>query len=443
MKLKKSLKVLASSFLAVSLLAACGTSSSTSSNASGKTTDKTTAKQVAEIKPEKDAKLLVWYEGGPDKPWIEKVAKDFTAKYNVPVKLAVVGSVDAPGKIAKDGPSGLGADVFVSPHDHTGQMVAEGSILQNMYPADYQKQDMAAAIQGVSANNDQGKLTMYGYPLAIETYALYYNKDLMKKEGISQLPATWDELFADAKKFNDDKSVSGKHFGFMMDVGNYYFMHAFLAGYGGYVFGKNGTDVNDLGLSGDPAVKTADFVNKMHAILPMKQASITADVMTSLFDTNKLMFTVSGPWDLAGHHKAKVNFSVAPLPKLDNGQYPQSFSGIKSMFVSSYSKYPKAATLFAKFATSTDSLKARYAADGQLPVATALLDDPTIKSNAEVQAFLQQATHSTPMPNLTAMQSVWTPMGTAFVTAWDKPNGKVPFDKAVTAIKNSIKSQTK
>jgi arabinogalactan oligomer/maltooligosaccharide transport system substrate-binding protein len=441
MNFKKGIKVLATGVLSVSLLAACGSTGS-KSDSSSKSSNKAKTTKVAQVKPEDGSKLTVWYEGGDDKAWAEKVAKDFTAKYGVQVKLDVVGSVDAPGKIAKDGPAGLAADVFVAPHDHVGQMVAEGSIMQNMFADEYKKQDLDAAIEGVSANNDQGKLTVYGYPLAIETYALFYNKDLLAKEGL-EIPKTWDELFADATKFNNDTSVSGKHYGFMMDVGNYYFMHSFLAGYGGYVFGKNGTDPTDLGLGGEPAAKTADFVTKMHTVLPMKQASITSDVMTSLFNTGKLLFYVDGPWAVAGHRDAKVNFSVAPLPKLDNDKYPQSFSGIKSMFVSAYTKYPKAATLFAQYATSADSLKARYEVDGQIPVAKSLLEDQEIKSNEIIANFLEQATHAIPMPNITEMQSVWTPMGTAFVTAWDKPAGSAPFDKAQKMIQDAIKSQTK
>lgn len=442
MELKKVFAVLATGALAASLMAGCSSNNSTTpanNNNSSSTQDTASLKT---IKPEQGAKLLVWYDGDGDKAWATQVAKDFTAKYGVPVKLASVGATDAPGKIEKDGPAGLGADVFVSPHDHVGQFVAAGDVMQNMDADYYKKVDMPAAITGLSANNDQGEITLYGYPMSIETYALYYNKDLLKKEGL-EVPKTWDELFADAKKFNDDASVQGKHYGFMMDVGNYYFMHSFLAGYGGYVFGKDGTDPKDLGLSGDPAQKTADFVKKMHDVLPMKQASITADVMSSLFNTNKLMFTVSGPWDIKNHTDAKVNFGVAPMPKLDNGKVPQTFSGVKGMFVSAYTKYPKAATLYAEFATNDKNLTSRFKSDQQLPVATALLDSSEIKSNPIYSAFLEQATHSTPMPNIPQMQSVWAPMGTAFVSTWDNNSGKTAFDKAVNVIKESIKTQSK
>ncbi len=449
MDFKKPLKVLATGILAVSLLAACGSNSKTTGNhvsKGTKDTSKAKSTQVAQVKPEDGAKLTVWYSGPGDKDWATKIASQFTSKYNVPVKLENVGSADAPGKMAKDGPAGLGADVFTAPHDHTGDMVAQGIVYKNMDPSYYKKNDISAAINGVSTNDSNGKYTMYGYPLEIQTYGLFYNKTLLKKEGMT-LPTTWDELFADAKKFNNDSSISGKHYGFMMDVGNEYYMQSFLSAYGGYVFGKNNTDPSDLGLSGDPAAKTVAFLNKMHAILPIKQASITGDAMTSLFDQSKLLFYVDGPWAVAGHKKAAdkagFEFGVTPLPQLDNGKYPQSFSTVNALFVNANTKYPKAAYLYAKFATSPDAQKLRYQIEQTLPVAKSLADSSTIQANPINAAFLKQGTRAIPMPNIPQMQAVWGPMGTAFVTAWDKPNGTAPFDKAEAAIKTALSSQTK
>jgi multiple sugar transport system substrate-binding protein len=56
---------------------------------------------------------------------------------------------------------------------------------------------------GINANNIQettynGKL--YALPLYTNTIAIFYNKDLLRKAGITKLPTTWDEFRADAKK---------------------------------------------------------------------------------------------------------------------------------------------------------------------------------------------------------------------------------------------------
>ena len=83
-----------------------------------------------------------------------------------------------PEKLKTDGPAGLGADVFHAPHDHVGNMVSAGSILENMVADEYKENFMEAAINGTSYTDDGGS-NLYGFPIAIETYALYYNKDLV------------------------------------------------------------------------------------------------------------------------------------------------------------------------------------------------------------------------------------------------------------------------
>lgn len=57
---------------------------------------------------------------------------------------------------------------------------------------------MDAAVKGTSFIDKDGELKMYGFPIAIETYALYYNKDIVKK-----VPETWDELFEQGKQFQE------------------------------------------------------------------------------------------------------------------------------------------------------------------------------------------------------------------------------------------------
>src|SRR5579875_2821760 len=56
---------------------------------------------------------------------------------------------------------------------------------------------------GINPNNIQettydGKL--YALPLYTNTIAIFYNKDLLRKAGITKLPETWDEFRTDAKK---------------------------------------------------------------------------------------------------------------------------------------------------------------------------------------------------------------------------------------------------
>jgi len=381
---------------------------------------------------EPGAHLLVWDNGDAEGKWVQYVAQEFTKKYGVPVKYETVKHTDAPGKIQKDGPAGLAADVFDAPHDHVGELASAGLILENFNPDQYQSDFMPAAVSGTSY---QGKL--YGYPLAIETYALFYNKDLVK-----QIPQTWDELIEQAKQFNDPKN---KKYGFMMEAANFYYDYAFVGGYGGYIFDKDNTDPSKLGLNTPGAVQAGQFLERIHnEILPLKNEDMTYDVKTSLFKEGKLMYNMDGPWAVQGFKDAKVNFGVAPLPKLDNGKDPTSFSGIKGYYVNAYSQYPNAASLFAQFATSKEMLLKRYEMTGQISPRNDMLSDPQIQQDPIASAFLNQASHAVPMPNIPEMQQVWTPAGAAFAAMWNKnEDPQKALDNAVQQIQNAISMQKK
>jgi len=376
---------------------------------------------------EEGAQLLVWDNADAELEWAQYVAEEFTKRYGVPVTVENVNHTDAPGKLQTDGPAGLGADVFLAPHDHTGNMAAAGLILENFYGEAIMNEHIEAAIAGGSYD---GKL--YGYPIAVETYGLYYNKDLT-----DQVPETWEELFELAKAFNDP---ANQKYGFMYEVGNFYYDFAFIGGYGGYVFGNGNTDPHDLGLNSEAAVKAAQFVKRIHdEILPIKKEDITYDIKDSLFKEGKILFQINGPWAAAGYRDAGVNFGVAPLPKLDNGERPTSFSGIKSYYVNAYTKYPEAASLFAKFAASREMQLKRFEITGQVPTHKSLTEDPAIKGDPVVSGILEQAQYAIPMPNIPEMQTVWGPMASAFSLIWNENiDPKQALDDATKQIEDAI-----
>ena len=72
----------------------------------------------------------------------------------------------------------------------------------------------------------------------IETYALL-------QQGIgARTTRNLDELIEFSKNFND---IDNNLYGFMMEASNFYYVYSFMSGYGGYVFGSEGTDKNDIG----------------------------------------------------------------------------------------------------------------------------------------------------------------------------------------------------
>lgn len=139
---------------------------------------------------------------------------------------------------------------------------------------------------------------------------------------------------------------------------------------------------------------------------------------------------------------AGIDFGVAPLPLLPNGEHPQSMSGIRALYVSSYTEYPVAAKLFARYATSRKNLVKRYEMTTQLPPRQDMMEEPIIKGNANALAFLEQTKHSAPMPSIPEMGNVWVPAGAALAAIWN--DNQQPGDvlkKAVEQIKTAIQTK--
>ncbi|KGG80381.1 ABC transporter substrate-binding protein [Caloranaerobacter azorensis H53214] len=428
--MKKFLSFLLIAVLVFSLVG-CGAKEEPAQNNQESKQENTNQQSASnELTPEPGAKLIVWESEGPESDWIKYVAEKFKEKYGVEVTYEAVANTDARNKLATDGPAGVGADVFVAPHDHTGELVTSGLVQVNDVTADRVKNDfMKAAADGVTFEGQ-----VYGYPLAIETYALFYNKDL-----ISKAPETFEEVIEFAKKYNNPEE---NKYALMWDVANAYFSHSFIAGNGGYVFGNGGTNKDDIGLNSDAAVEGAKFMVSLKEILPLNSADTNYQIMDGLFSEGKAAMIINGPWAVKGYQEAGVNFGIAPLPKLPGGKYPASFSGIRSMFVSSYTKYPNAAKLFAKFATSDEMLLKRFEITKQIPPVKSLMNEDVIKNNEVVAPFLAQAQYAVPMPSIPQMGVVWEPYGAAFASMWnDGVDPKEALDNAVQTIKEAIASQ--
>ncbi|MBP3965031.1 sugar ABC transporter substrate-binding protein [Paenibacillus lignilyticus] len=430
---KKSSLILA--MIVMLTLAACGNgnneSASKNDSSASASEPAPAANQPAanedNLKPEEGATIR-WWGNKEDLEWMKFVGDAFTKKYGVAIEYTDQSTVDAFQKLQTDGPAGLGPDLFTSAHNNTGTLAASGVLMENYFTDKYKETFAKEAIEGTSY-----KGILYGYPLSIETYALLYNKDLVK-----QVPATMDELIEQSKSFTDAKQ---NKFGFMMQADDFYYVHAFLAGYGGYVFGNNNTDPSDLsGLNGDGAIKAGNLLQRIHKeILPLSVEDMTFDIISSMFNEGKLMFRIGAPPDLKSIREAGVNFGIVPFPLLETGEHPKTFSNVKSIYQSSYSKYPDAASLLAQYATSEEMLLKRFEMVGQIPAIKSLWESDAIKNNPNVAPFMEQVKYSVPMPNIPANNSMWVPMQQAYNLIWNKnADPKTALDQAVANLKDSL-----
>ncbi|THF78792.1 sugar ABC transporter substrate-binding protein [Cohnella fermenti] len=430
MKINKTITMMAALTLMAGSLAACGsnnngnnTSSPEASSAapsSSETSSAPASEEAAEdeLAPEAGATLVVW-ETKEMIPRMEAIGKEFTDKFGIPVKVEEVGEADQINKLINDGPAGIGPDIVIYPHDNLGKAVAAGLILPNDYFEEETKADNSDA--AITAFTFDGVL--YGYPRSVETYAMFYNKDL-----VSTPAKSFDEIFEFAKTFNDTKN---NKYTFLFEQ-NFYYQYSFLATPGGYVYGNGGVDKNDIGLNNDAAIKGAETYQKLKEIIPMKTADATFDIKKGLFTSGNLAYDVNGPWAIADYKKSGVNFGIAPLPSID-GKANVSFSGVKGFSVSAFSQYPNAAKQFVHFATSKEQQLKDFEELGTLPSNKEAAADPAVTADPLLVGILEQFSNSTPMPAIPEMGNVWTPAQSAMADIWD--NNKDPKEALDNAVK--------
>lgn len=364
--------------------------------------------------------LTVWEStGGPDE-FIKQAGAAFTAKNpNIEIKFVNVEVGDAANQIALDGPAGVGADLFGVPHDNLGKLVSGGHVLPVSNPEDIKAKVLGACYQGASYNG-----TLYGYPVSAETYALYYNKDLVSE---SELPKTWEDLASWAAKFN---AANPGKYGFVMDVGNAYYSIIFTTANNNRLFGASGTDTSSTYLNTDPAVKGMKFYQTLRSGLDVPAADLTTATCDAAFAAGTAAMHISGPWNLKGFADAGINYGVAALPSLPGDTTPApSFSGIRCMFVSAYSDHPAEAAAFAEFLLTEEMQQLRYElTNGALPSIDTKLDD------ANAVAFLKQLDYAFPMPSIPEMGNFWEAFNSASSNIWNGADVKTELDAANTAI---------
>jgi arabinogalactan oligomer/maltooligosaccharide transport system substrate-binding protein len=259
---------------------------------------------------------------------------------------------------------------------------------------------------------------------------MFYNKKLIDKA-----PATFDEVKEFAKTFNDPKN---NKYAFMWDIGNFYFSYPFLATTGGYVYGKNGQDKSDIGLNNEGAVQgAAYFASLKKDVLPLKSGDVNYDIKKGLFTAGTLAMNIDGPWAIGDIKKSGIDFGVAPIPSID-GHPSVSFSGVKAWYVNSYTKYPNAARLFARFASTKEAQLADFKLTGAIPANKEATGDPAVANDEIIKAFVEQFKNSQPMPSIPEMGNVWTPIGAALSDIWNEgKDPKAALDNAVKQIQDA------
>nr|BAA31541.1 maltose/maltodextrin-binding protein precursor [Bacillus sp.] [Bacillus sp. (in: firmicutes)] len=109
---------------------------------------------------------------------IEKIANDYTEQTGINVKVETKPMMDQLQELSLAGPEGNGPDLFFQPHDQIGNIVAQG-LADPLTLSDDELSNYASSSIDAVTYEFEGETDIYGIPAVIETYGIFYNKEIV------------------------------------------------------------------------------------------------------------------------------------------------------------------------------------------------------------------------------------------------------------------------
>ncbi len=379
--------------------------------------------------------LIVWESIlGPDQ-FIKEAGSWFTKLYpNIKIKYINVESTESHTKIGADGPAGNGPDLFATAHNNMGVMaksLAVEPVPESQY--DYMKANCSTeALLGATLNSSKGESKLYGYPVSVETYALFYNKAMISE---ADVPKTMADMVTYINNFKADPANKDKY-AFLFDSKSAYYNVMFTSTPETHLYGPNGNDLTNTYQNTTQAVSQlqTDFLALSKAI-NMNAGDMKYKENDALFASGDLAMNISGAWNIKTFKgDGKINFGITSIPCLTGSENPPTnFMGVRCMFVSAYSKQKAEAEAFAEFLMTKEMQKLRCEITSTMPAREdvyADIEDPEVKGYME--GLKKQIAYSYPMPSMPEASLFWSAFEAAFANIWngDAADIQSELDKA-------------
>ena len=329
--------------------------------------------------------------------WLIQVEKQFEAahpEYKITWDNGVCPEGDAKTLLTAD--PAAGADVYMYANDHLGGLIQAGAVakLGGGY-LDQVMADNSEAFVGTVTYADGG---VYGFPVAPNTWFMYYNKELVGDADITSMESILEKGIV------------------TFDVANAWNMPAFFFAAGCSLFGDLGVDAAAGAQFGGQAGYDATEALLTLAENPNFKWDGDGYGNNSLKDGTIAAY-FSGDWDYAGLYEAlgeDLGAAAAPTVMI-GGEAKQllPYAGSKAVGVNPHAKDMKAAMQFAAYLASVESQKLRFELRNIIPAATELQELDAIQNSQVAQAIFDTINgKSAFQPKIPEMDPVWGPVGT-------------------------------
>ncbi|HIF9116972.1 TPA: maltose/maltodextrin ABC transporter substrate-binding protein MalE [Photobacterium damselae] len=337
-----------------------------------------------------EGQLTIWINGDKGYNGLAEVGKKFEADTGVKVTVAHPDALEE--KFPQMASTGDGPDIIFWAHDRFGGY-AQAGLLAEVKPTEAFKNKFTDFTWDAVSYN--GKYI--GYPVAVESLSLIYNKDLVPNP-----PKNWEEMAA----LDKELQKKGKR-AIMWNLQEPFFTWPVLAADGGYAFKftPNGYDAKNVGVNNDGAKRAMTFMKQM-----VDNGVIAADVDYAIaesgFNKGDVAMTINGPWSWANIDKAGVNYGVTVLPKL-SGNPSKPFVGVLTAGISTASPNQDLAVEFLENYLLTDEGLATVNKDVPLGAVALKSYQKTLSKDSRIAATMDNALNGEVMPNIPQMAAFW------------------------------------
>ena len=453
--MRRRMAVVLTMLLAVQTVAGCGTSADATTGKTAGTEAKEQTTQAAgsgvfngELEQNVTIRVLE-NDTAISKGYFDELIAAFNEAYAEYGITAVDANMDQYLDLANDGPYGYGPDVLYQAND----VIMQYATGKHIYPLPVEQLECYDQIPKTAwaayETEVNGQTYTCGVPVNVQAPMLFYRTDMLPenwesewdddKNGVPDMVENWKDMYEYSILRHEENA---SQYGYMKSLYDVYFSSGFLFTYGGYVFGDNNTNPEDIGFSAGESEKGAQVLLQLAGV--MNEECIddtitsnayskladgtyfatlsTPDVYSTFLEELVLEYESEGMSSEEAQAAAKENLVMTTLPKLpESGDLTdenptfvdtKAMGGVNGYAISAYTKAPNASLAFVEFATSYEMVTKRSEMLGISPAREDAAEDAG--GISEVLYENMENGNIILMPSIQEVSQIWTPSQTFF-----------------------------